>query len=804
MKTREGLIAQAKELVKELTLEEKVHLLSGSDDWHMAGVERLGLKPILLSDGPNGVRTLVQEGEYKGEAVPATCFPSLSTVACSFDEALLEEVGSAVAQECLADGVSMLLGPGCNMKRSPLCGRNFEYVSEDPILAGNMTAALVRGVQSKGIYATVKHFACNNQERFRMVSDSVVDERALHEIYFKPYEIAISDGNVANVMCSYNKINGTYVSDSKHILTETLRGELGFDGLVVSDWGAMNDWVGSVEAGMDLAMPGGGLKDRDGILLKAVKRGELSETAVTTAATRVLVNLLQAQQLSKQTFDADVHNALAAKAAAESAVLLENNGILPLNQNKKIAVIGGFAKTPRFQGAGSAQITPIKITSLCDALDARNIPYIYAEGVGAEEVKPDAQKIAQAVACAQNADIAVVMVGLPDGFESESSDREHIGLPESYLALIRELTVAKIPTIAVLVGGSAMSLPFRKNVDALLLVGLTGQNNGEAIADLLCGKVNPSGRLAETYPLEETCQNLSDFGKRDVYYKESIFIGYRYYDKAELEVAYPFGYGLSYTSFAYSDLKLSATELSDQDSLAVTVTITNTGAVSGKEVVQVYVQPPETTLFKAKRELKGFTKVELAPGETKTVTITLQPKHFAYYNIPAHCWHIESGEYGIAICRDSRTPVLEQTVILHGDSSVTVPDYRESAPDYYALSTKKEISTESFAAVYAKLFPEDFQYRPFHLNSTLGDILQIGWISKIYKKVEPKLMQSLMAMGGVEEGDADVDMDGVKAMIDSVLMGLPLRNLVNLSGGALSLKMLQKLVKFFNFTAGKK
>ena len=799
MKSFKEYRKEAEELLKELTLEEKASLATGSDDWHMAGIERLGLEPVYMTDGPHGVRVMPQEGMSEDDT-KSTCFTALSAAACSFDTELMEEAGCAIAEECLEYDVHMILGPGVNIKRSPLCGRNFEYMSEDPVLAGKMSAGLIRGIQSQGIPATLKHFACNNQEKYRMITDAVVDERALREIYFKPYEIAIKEAGAANVMCSYNKINGEHASDNHWLLTEVLRDEIGFEGLVVSDWGAMDDWVRSAHAGLDVTMPGGGLEERKSVLLEAVKEGSLAEEDLDRIAVRVLTVLLNSRDLPHIEYDRAKHDAVVRKVAANSMVLLENDGALPLKAETSLVVLGSFAKEPRFQGAGSSQTKPNKLTSVLDELTNRGIDYTYSEAVGLEEEEPDDSKISAAIAMAKKSGIALVCAGLPASYESESGDRATIELPKAYIELINRLTREGIKTIVVLMGGSAMALPFRKDVNAMVLAGLTGQANGQAICDVLYGDVNPGGRLSETYPLLEELQEISDFGQRDVKYKESIYVGYRYYDKAKRNVAYPFGYGKSYTEFEYTNMRVSDDVLTSSDSLTVYVDVTNVGPVAGSEVVQLYVEAPETKLYKPVRELKGFTKLYLAPGVTKTAEITVNAEDLSYYNAVEGCWHLEAGQYAFEICKDSRNVICKASVHVTGDSSIEVPDYRLTAPDYYRLKEVTAISEDSFKAIYGREYPPEYQSRPFHTDSTLGDVLKVGIIGKIYHLIEPKLIESLVDMGGLsEEEKKSMDMGVAKVLIDNVLEGLPLRNLVNLTQGKLKRDGVGKLIRILNF-----
>ncbi|MEG2697765.1 MAG: glycoside hydrolase family 3 C-terminal domain-containing protein, partial [Ruthenibacterium sp.] len=640
----------AKALVAQMTPEEKAQLCSGADFWNLKGLQRLGIDGVCITDGPHGLRKQATQSSavQLSQSVPTTCFPAACATACSFDPALLEEMGEAMGEECLAEEVAVILGPGANMKRSPLCGRNFEYFSEDPLLAGKCAAGLIRGVERTNVGTSLKHFAGNNQETLRMVSDSRIDERALREIYLTAFETAVKEGRPATVMCSYNKLNGVYASDNRRLLTDILRREWGFDGLVMTDWGAMNDCVAALEAGLDLQMPGP-CPGEEAQILRAVRDGRLTMDALDAAAVRVVRVLLRGAQNETQPYDAQAHHALAGKIAEQSAVLLQNDGTLPFSKTANVLLTGGFARAPRYQGAGSSQIVPTRLTSALDAFETARVPFVYAEGFEPEELLPDAAKIAEAVAAAQRCDAVCVFAGLPASYESEGFDREHLSLPKSQLALIEALCATGKPVCVVLSCGSCVEVPFADSVNAILLMNLSGQNSGTAAQHLLYGDANPCGKLAQTWPMRlSDAGNTAFFGTRQAQYRESIYIGYRWYDKAQLPVRWPFGHGLSYTSFAYSALRLSAQTYHSERSAALTVTFTvkNAGSVPGSEIAQVYVSAPaDGPLFMPVRELRGFAKVTLAPGESKTVRLQLDKRAFAYYNAPAACWHVMDGTY---------------------------------------------------------------------------------------------------------------------------------------------------------------
>lgn len=674
-----------KKILSELTLEEKAGLCSGADWWHTKAVERLGLPAVMVSDGPHGLRKQDEEVDHVGlgDSIKAVCFPAASALACSFDVDLLYTLGCALGDECQAENISTLLGPAVNMKRSPLCGRNFEYFSEDPYLAGELAAGYVNGVQSRNIGTSVKHYAANNQETRRMSSSSEVDERTLREIYLAAFETIVKKARPWTMMCSYNCINGVYSCENDWLLNKVLREEWGFQGLVMTDWGAMNDRVKAVKAGLDLEMPySSGITDR--LLADAVKDGTLSLEVLDLAVERIL-NLVKTYYEGKEegaSFDLEEHHKLAKDIAAECAVLLRNQDILPLKAAAKAAFIGEFAVAPRFQGGGSSHINCFKITNALEA--AEGYPVSYARGYEILKDEPNAGLIAEAVKLAEESEVAVIFAGLPDRYESEGYDRTHLNLPDCQNVLIEEVAKVQPNTVVVLHNGSPVLLPWADKVKAILEVYLGGQAVGEAAVDLLYGKANPSGKLAETFPLrlQDNPSYLNFPGtKRTVEYREGVYIGYRYYDAKDMDVLYPFGFGLSYTTFDYSDLALKVNgqkdtnpngklHIKDTDRLEVTLKVKNTGSVRGKEVVQLYVKDLEASVGRPPKELKGFAKTVLEPGEEKTVTFTLDKRSFAYYSTELGDWYAESGTYEILVGKSSREIALQASVELESSDKV--------------------------------------------------------------------------------------------------------------------------------------
>ena len=663
-------------LLSEMTLEEKCSLLSGADFWHTKAIKRLGIPAMMMSDGPHGLRKQDQTGDHLGinDSIKAVCFPTACATAASFDREAVRAIGREIGKACQHEDLGVILGPAVNIKRSPLCGRNFEYFSEDPYLAGEMAVSLIDGVQSQGVGTSIKHFAANSQEHRRMSSDSVIDERTLREIYFPAFEQAVKRAKPWTVMCSYNMLNGTHASQNRELLTGVLREDWGFDGLVMSDWGAVSDRVAGVPAGLDLEMPSsGGSNDRR--VMQAVRDGRLSEEAVDVAAGRVLqmVDRYLTNRRPGTSWDMEAQHALARQIAAECMVLLKNeDGILPLREGEKLAVIGRFAAHPRFQGGGSSHINSFRVESLMDAL--QGMPGItYAQGYDVKGEEPDEALIAQAVEAAARADKAVIVAGLPDSFESEGYDRTHMRMPRCQAELIERVAKANPNVVVVLYNGSPVEMPWLPCAKAVLEGYLGGQAVGGATRDVLFGTVNPCGCLPESFPvkLEDNPSYLTYGGEGDVaVYSEGVFVGYRYYDRKKMDVLFPFGHGLSYTTFAYANLRLSADRIRDTDTLTVSVDVTNTGKRAGKTVVQLYVGDRECEVFRPVRELKDFAKISLEPGETKTVTFTLSKRAFAYWNVKLHDWFVESGAFTVEIGRSSRDIALSSEVYVEGTQTV--------------------------------------------------------------------------------------------------------------------------------------
>ena len=643
-----------KKLVSEMTLEEKAGMCSGKDFWHLKGVERLGIPEVMVSDGPHGLRKQDSEGDHLGvnDSIVAVCFPAGCAVASSFDRDLIRSMGEAIGEECQAEDVSVVLGPAVNIKRSPLCGRNFEYLSEDPYLAGEMAASYINGVQSKNVGVSIKHFALNNQEHERMSGSSETDERTMREIYFPAFETAVKKASPWTFMCSYNKINGTYASENEWLLTDVLRKEWGFKGYVMSDWGAVNDRVKGVAAGLDLEMPATG-SDNDALIVEAVKNGTLSEEVLDRTVERILNIVFEyADHKRGGTFDREADHEKAAQIAAQCMVLLKNEDkILPLSKDEKIAFIGGFAKDPRFQGGGSSHINCYKVSDVLSCVRQKT-DVLYAEGFPADKDEEDEERSAEALKAAKEADKVVVFAGLPDSFESEGYDRQHMRLPECQNKLIEKLAEANPNVVVVLHNGSPVEMPWIGKVKGVLEAYLGGEAVGIALTRILFGEANPCGHLAETMPLRlEDTPCFIDFpGKRGkVYYNEGVFVGYRYYEKKKQEVLFPFGHGLSYTTFEIGNLKVERSGDKDTDSVKVTVDVKNTGKVAGKEVVQLYVSDLTGTELRPVKELKGFEKVSLEPGEKKSVSFSLGFRSFAYYSSEISDWFVPGGRYEILV-----------------------------------------------------------------------------------------------------------------------------------------------------------
>ena len=749
-----------RELVSKMTLEEKAAMCSGADFWHTEAVERLGIPASMVSDGPHGLRKQDDKADHLGvnESIKAVCFPAGCGTAASFNRELLTEMGTALGKECQAEGVSVILGPAVNIKRSPLCGRNFEYYSEDPCLATEIAGALIHGVQSQNVGTSIKHFLANNQETRRLSSDSRIDERTLHEIYLAAFEGAVKKEKPWTVMCSYNRINGTYAAQNHKYLTEVLRDQWNFDGYVMSDWGAVNNRVEDLKAGLDLEMPSSsGTNDK--LIVEAVQKGELNESVLDTAVERILNIVFRYEENRDKTavFDRDKDHELARKVAQETIVLLKNDGVLPLKEGEEIAFIGKYVKKPRYQGGGSSHINSHKVTAAWDIL--KDMPGItYAQGYEDTQDVTDEKLLEEAVQNAAKAKVAVIFAGLPDSFESEGYDRSHMRMPDCQNELIEKVAAVQPNTIVVLHNGSPVEMPWADQVKGIVEAYLGGQAVGGAVCDILFGKVNPSAKLPESFPkkLEDNPSYLSYIGEGDmVEYREGIFVGYRYYDKKKMDVLFPFGYGLSYTTFAYSNLRLDKKEMKDTDTVAVSVDVTNTGDRTGKEIVQLYVADKESTVIRPEKELRDFAKVELAPGETKTVSFTLGKRAFAYYNTTIHDWHVETGDFDILIGKSSRDIVLSESVKV--ESTVKIP----------------------------------FVYTT---DTTLGDVMKNP---KAYALVK-ELFEKTMLTGGSEEERSEAEKEAISDDMNmAMLCYTPLRGPVSF-GSNVSMADIRKLVDQMN------
>lgn len=780
-----------KDLISQMTLKEKASLCSGKDFWHLKSIERLGLPEIMVCDGPHGLRK--QNAENKkvgiGNSYPATCFPTAVTTACSWDRDLIYKMGQALAEECLQHGVSVLLGPGVNMKRSPLCGRNFEYFSEDPELAGEMGAAFIAGVQSKGIGTSLKHFAGNSQEMKRMTSNSIIDERALREIYLRAFEKAVKKSQPWTVMNAYNLLNGTYCSENDWLQNKVLRDEWGFKGAVVSDWGAVNDRVAGLNAGNDLEMPSsGGVNDAK--IVEAVKCGVIDETTLDERVDKLIDIILKGAANKKPgyKFDVKAHNLLSRQIAEQSMVLLKNDGnILPLKrvEGEYVAVIGAFADNPRYQGAGSSIINPTMIDSGRRAFNNSPISVKFADGYDRSgKRKNEDAYITEACNLAKNASKAVVFIGLTDDYESEGFDRSTMKLPDGHNRLVEAVSRVNDNVIVVLEGGSPVEMPWADDVKAILNAYLGGQSVAPAIVDVLTGKANPCGKLAETYPvcLKDTPTSFRyPDSKEDVQYRESIFIGYRYYDKVERNVRFPFGFGLSYTSFEYSDIKLKKKNLTKGEGAKVTFTIKNTGDVAGSEIAQVYVAKPESKIFRAPKELKGFVKIHLDPGEEKKVSVELDDRAFAFWNTATEDWCVESGEYKILVGASSRDIRLEAVAKMKSEDDEAIVDLRESAGVYFDGDPARA-REDDFKVIYGGEFKLAPEITSDSLNNSIERSKDKGLAKFIYNTVD----LAMKPKGGVGS-----------SMITNTIMQTPIRNYVSMSNGLFTEDMADGLLKVF-------
>ncbi len=765
-------------LLKKLTLEEKCALLSGAETFKTRGMPEHGIPQIWLSDGPHGLRKQAGESDHLGlnPSVPATCFPTASAVANSWDAALGEEIGAALGEEAAAQEVSVVLGPGLNMKRNPLCGRSFEYFSEDPYLAGKLAAGYIRGIQSKGVAACPKHFAVNSQETRRMASDSIVDERTLREIYLTGFEIAVKEGHPRSIMSSYNLVNGTYANENKHLLMEILRGEWGFDGAVITDWGGSNDHALGVKNGSTLEMPApGGDSVRE--LLAAVESGKIAESDIDARLSELLPLVFDtkaALDAAPREFDAAAHHALARRAAEESLVLLKNEGsLLPLAAGSKVAVIGDFAKNPRYQGAGSSMVNSTQVDVLLDKLIDSELNVIgYQQGFD-RHGKPDAALQKSACELATQADTVILCMGLDEIAESEGLDRSNLRLAQNQVDLLQAVAAVNPKIVVVLYSGSVVETPWLDNCQALLYAALGGQSGAGAVADALTGKVNPCGKLAETWPLTYAdVPSAADFATRrkTVEYREGLYIGYRYFTTAEKAVRFPFGYGMSYTTFAYSDLAA--------DEQGVSLTVTNTGSVAGTEIVQLYVAKKDSELFRPAKELKGFARVTLAPGEKQRITITLDDKAFRFWNVKANRWEIEGGEYELLVGASVEDIRLCEKISVHGTAAVH--PYEDRDLDCYYKGNVLHVSDADFEKLLGHPIPNG--KTKIDRNLTLGELNHarspLGWLVW--------LVLTILLDVSYKRGKPDLNI--------LFQYNMPLRALAKMTNGAISMGMVDGIV----------
>ena len=780
------------DLLDQLTLEEKASLISGKDFWQTVNIDRLGIPSAFLSDGPHGVRRQAAAADHLGlnASIPATCYPTAATMANSWDPELGEGLGKRLGQEAAVQKVNVLLGPGVNMKRNPLCGRNFEYFSEDPYLAGKMAASYVRGIQSNGISACLKHFACNDQEENRMTLDSILDERTFREIYLTAFEIAVKEGKTKSIMSSYNLINGTYANENEHLLVDILRKEWGYKGLVVTDWGGNNDGVKSLICGNQLEMPG--TPDRPEEVIKAIQNGELEESVlddnVDTLLDVIFDTMKNGVNEAPEKFDVEEHHSYAQKCAEESAVLLKNNNVLPLSKKEKVAFIGDFLFLPRYQGAGSSIVNPTKLDSTNKLLNDLDLEVVGACKGFHRYGKKKKKLLKEALDIASKASTVVLYLGLDEVTEAEGLDRANMRLENNQLQLIQEIKKLNKKIVVVLSCGSAVEMPFIDDVDAILHCYLNGQAGALATLNILTGKVNPSGKLSETLPVKyEDVASSDNFPShtRTIEYREAYGIGYRYFEKANVKPAFPFGFGLSYTTFEYSDLKVN------ED--GVTFKIKNTGSVEGKEIAQLYVGLEESEIVRPVKELKGFVKVSLKAGESKEVSIPFDDKTFRYFNVKTNKWEVEKGTYQIYVGSSSRDILLEGKINQAG-SNAPAPYDKELLPNY-SVGNLRNIPDEEFKTLLGHDIPDGSL--PFYkknrlvvdYNTTMRELrYSKRWIGRLVGKAVPWFVRVLKRFGKRE-------------LANTLIMGVihqPMRGLSRFSGGGMRMSQLDGLIMIFN------
>ncbi len=768
-------------IISQMTLNEKASLLSGEDFWHTRAIDRLKIPAMALSDGPHGLRKQASEGDHLGlvKGVPATCFPTAATMANSWDLALCEVVGQTLGKEAVYNNVNIILGPALNIKRSPLCGRNFEYYSEDPYLSGKLAAAYVKGIQKEGVGACLKHFAGNSQEYLRMTTDSVIDDRTLHEIYLTGFEIAVKEGKPKAVMSSYNKLNGIYTHENQFLLSDILVDKWGFDGIVVSDWGGSNDAVNAVKAGANLEMPSTG---NDSILqlMDAVTDGHLDEKILDKRVDEFLRILYDTEIKSNLEVDLQEHHRLAQHAAEQAMVLLKNENILPISTSSKVAIIGDFAKIPRYQGAGSSLVNPYKLDGFMEVAGQTELNIIgYADGFNRID-GDDISDIDEAVELAKKADIVLVFMGLNEVCEMEGHDRSHLKISNNQIQLIQAVSQVAKKTVAIISAGAVIEMKWEENCDAIVHSYLSGQAGAKALLNVLTGKVNPSGKLSESYPYYyEDCPNVRYYpGKeKTCEYREGIFVGYRYFDKVEKEVRYPFGYGLSYTTFEYSNLVV--------EDHGIQCRVTNTGEVAGSEIIQMYINKNQTEVHRPVKELKGFTKAYIEPGETVDIVIPFDAYTFRYYDINSNEYVIEKGSYQILVGSSSRDIRLSGMIDMNGvqvnsDDSINLKQYYEGEVT--------DISSETFSKLYGKPLPKSLWDRsqPLEMNDSMS---QMVYAKSLLARLAIKMLIR-MRTRSVKKGKPDLNL--------FFLSNMSFRAIAKMSDGAFSMEMVEKMLIIIN------
>lgn len=779
------------ELISKMTLEEKCYMFSGGNFWQSRSVKRLGIPPMVMSDGPHGVRKQEGAGDQLGlnGSLKATCFPSAATVANSWDPSLGEEIGKCLGEEAACQDVDVLLGPGLNIKRSPLCGRDFEYFSEDPYLAGKMAAGYVRGIQSEGVSACPKHFAVNSQELRRMSSDSVLDERTLREIYLTAFEIVVKESDPHSIMSSYNRVNGEYANENRHLLREILKDEWGFNGYVVSDWGASNDHVAGVAAGSHMEMPTTG-GDSDPEIVKAVKSGRISEAWIDQMLDELLTVVFSTTEAVAAKrggeFNIEAHHAVAEKAAEESIVLLKNDGILPLKKGVKAALIGDFADTPRYQGAGSSVVNPTRVDSIRSLIGGYDIDVTgFAKGYN-RVGPPDAALEKEACVLAKKADVVLLCIGLDEIAESEGLDRSHMHLPKSHLSLLRKVSKVNKNIVIILSAGSPVEMPWLGHCKALVHGYLSGQAGASAMLKVLTGQANPCGKLAETYPVKyEDVSSAPYFPakERTAEYRESLYVGYRYYDTAGVPVLFPFGYGLSYTSFSYSALEI----LQNGDSpekVQCRFTVTNTGNADGAEIAQVYVSAKVDGVFRPKKELKGFCKVFLKAGESRIVTVELDDKAFRYFNVKTNRFEIEGGVYEILIGASSADIRLQKEITVAG-TDAPLPYDRTKLEDYYTGNIKN-IPDLEFAELLGHMIPDGHWSGELDINDA---ICQMYYAKSPMARVVYRILTGMLKKAE-KKGTPDLNL--------LFIYNMPFRGIAKMTGGMVSMEMAEGILTMVN------